>query len=103
MVSSHDAWLELLRWHDETLRSYFAAHDGEEVGTTGDGFFVEFDSPDAAVACAVAVQRRLADHRTQPGLASRRTCGSGCMHPEPRKWREASAAREFTRPRGLQL
>lgn len=64
-----DAWLELLRWHDETLRSSFAAHDGEEVGTTGDGFFVGFDSPDAAVACAVAIQRRLANHRKQHGFA----------------------------------
>jgi class 3 adenylate cyclase len=64
-----DAWLDLLRWHDETLRSAFVAHHGEEVGTTGDGFFVGFDSPDAAVACAVAIQRRLADHRKQHGFA----------------------------------
>jgi class 3 adenylate cyclase len=64
-----DAWLDLLRWHDETLRSSFAAHEGEEVSTTGDGFFVGFDSPDAAVACAVAIQRRLADHRRQHGFA----------------------------------
>jgi class 3 adenylate cyclase len=64
-----DAWLALLRWHDETLRSAFAAHGGEEVTTTGDGFFVGFDSPDAAVTCAVAIQRRLADHRKQHGFA----------------------------------
>ena len=64
-----DAWLELLRWHDETLRSSFAAHNGEEVSTTGDGFFVGFDSPDAALACAVALQRRLADHRKKHGFA----------------------------------
>ena len=64
-----DAWLELLRWHDETLRAAFASHNGEEVGTTGDGFFVVFDSPDAAVTCAVAIQRRLADHRKQHGFA----------------------------------
>ena len=40
-----DAWLELLRWHDETLRSSFASHNGEEVGTTGDGFFVVLRQP----------------------------------------------------------
>ncbi len=68
-VLGDEAWLELLRWHDETLRSYFAAHNGEEVGTTGDGFFIGFDSPDAAVTCAVAIQRRLADHRKQHGFA----------------------------------
>ena len=64
-----DAWLELLRWHDETLRSSFAAHSGEEIVTTGDGFFVGFDSPDQALSCAVAIQRRLADHRKQHGFA----------------------------------
>jgi class 3 adenylate cyclase len=64
-----DAWSELLRWHDETLRSSFAAHEGEEVVTTGDGFFVGFDSPDAAVTCAVAIQRRLSDHRKKHGFA----------------------------------
>jgi class 3 adenylate cyclase len=63
------AWLELLRWHDETLRSFFAAHSGEEVSSTGDGFFVGFDSPEAALTCAVAIQRRLADHRKQHGFA----------------------------------
>jgi class 3 adenylate cyclase len=66
-----EAWLALLRWHDETLRSLFAAHTGEEVDTTGDGFFVGFDSPDAAIACAIAIQRRLADHRKQHGFAPR--------------------------------
>jgi class 3 adenylate cyclase len=47
----------------------FQAHAGEEVVATGDGFFVGFDSPDAALACAVAVQRRLADHRREHGFA----------------------------------
>ena len=64
-----DAWENILRWHDETLRSLFAAHQGEEITATGDGFFVGFDSPEAALACAVAIQRRLADHRRQHGFA----------------------------------
>jgi class 3 adenylate cyclase len=64
-----EAWSELLRWHDETLRAAFAAHGGEEVTSTGDGFFVGFDRPDAAITCAVAIQRRLADHRKQHGFA----------------------------------
>jgi class 3 adenylate cyclase len=64
-----EAWEGILRWHDETLRSLFAAHQGEEVVATGDGFFVGFDSPEAALACAVAIQRRLADHRRQAGFA----------------------------------
>jgi class 3 adenylate cyclase len=64
-----EAWQDLLRWHDETLRAEFAAHDGEEVSATGDGFFVGFDSPDAALACAVSIQRRFADHRKRHGFA----------------------------------
>jgi class 3 adenylate cyclase len=64
-----EAWQAVLRWHDDTLRSQFAAHRGEEVVATGDGFFVAFDSPDQALACAVAIQRHLADHRRTAGFA----------------------------------
>ncbi|MDQ3870146.1 MAG: adenylate/guanylate cyclase domain-containing protein, partial [Chloroflexota bacterium] len=63
-----DAWTDLVRWHDEALRSLFATHKGEEIGSTGDGFFVGFDSPERAVACAVAIQRRFAEHRKQHGF-----------------------------------
>jgi class 3 adenylate cyclase len=58
-----EAWQNVLRWHDETLRATFAEHKGEEVVSTGDGFFVGFDSPDDALACAVAIQRKLDEHR----------------------------------------
>ena len=64
-----EAWQGVLGWHDETLRSLFAEHKGEEVVATGDGFFVGFDSPDEALACAVAIQRRLAEHRRTAGFA----------------------------------
>lgn len=64
-----EAWEGILRWHDETLRGLFAAHQGEEVVATGDGFFVGFDSPEAALACAIAIQRKLAEHRRQAGFA----------------------------------
>ena len=64
-----EAWQGVLRWHDETLRSLFAEHKGEEVVGTGDGFFIGFDSPDEALACAVAIQRRLAEHRRTNGFA----------------------------------
>ena len=64
-----EAWQSLLRWHDEALRSQFSAHRGEEVVATGDGFFVAFESPEEAVACAVAIQRRLSEHRQTAGFA----------------------------------
>ena len=68
-VLGDEAWETLLRWHNNTLREVFTAHDGEEISTTGDGFFVTFDSPDLAVAAAIAIQRRLAEHRSTQGFA----------------------------------
>jgi len=62
-------WEDLLRWHDEELRSLVARHRGEVVSHTGDGFFVTFEKASHAVEAAVAIQRRLADHRNQHGFA----------------------------------
>jgi class 3 adenylate cyclase len=64
-----EAWSTLLRWHDDTLRAMFSTHQGEEITSTGDGFFVGFDSPEAALACGVAIQRRLAEQRQAQGFA----------------------------------
>ncbi|TAJ19812.1 MAG: hypothetical protein EPO65_05595 [Dehalococcoidia bacterium] len=64
-----EAWESLLHWHDETLHGLFVAHRGEEVVSTGDGFFVGFDSTEAALDCAVAIQRTLAEHRRAHGFA----------------------------------
>ena len=66
-----DAWEELLRWHDRELRSAFAHHRGEEVNSTGDGFFVAFERAADAIDCAVDIQRRLARHRREHGFAPR--------------------------------
>jgi class 3 adenylate cyclase len=68
-VLGDEAWQGVLRWHDETLRALFAEHRGEEVVGTGDGFFIGFDSPDDALGCAVAIQRKLAEHRRLNGFA----------------------------------
>lgn len=64
-----DAWLRLRAWHDRALRELFAAHAGEEVSHTGDGFFVAFTDVAAAVRCAIAIQRTLDQHRYQQGFA----------------------------------
>lgn len=68
-VIGDDAWHDLVRWHDETLRTLFAAHGGEEVDHAGDGFFVAFADPSAAVECGVAIQRKLRDHRRTHGFS----------------------------------
>ena len=64
-----DAWADLVRWHDLTLRSLFAAHQGEEIDHAGDGFFVAFPDARTALECAVTIQRTLADHRRSHGFA----------------------------------
>ena len=64
-----DAWQELIRWHDQSLRSIFDRFGGMEVRQTGDGFFVVFNDPVSAVEAAVAVQRTLAEHRRGHGFA----------------------------------
>ncbi|MBA2615821.1 MAG: hypothetical protein H0U90_08645 [Actinobacteria bacterium] len=64
-----EAWTDLVRWHDRTLRSLFATHGGEEVDHAGDGFFVAFAEPTITLECAVAIQRSLADHRREHGFA----------------------------------
>ncbi len=64
-----EAWLDLVRWHDQTLRALFAEDGGDEVDHAGDGFFIAFDEPAAAIHCAVAIQGTLADHRRIHGFA----------------------------------
>ena len=64
-----DAWQELIRWHDQTLRAIFNRHGGTEVRQTGDGFFVAFEDATEAIEAAVAVQRSLAEHRRGHGFA----------------------------------
>jgi class 3 adenylate cyclase len=64
-----EAWHDLLHWHDDALRRCFASNEGEEVHHTGDGFFVAFQDARTALACAIAIQRTLADHRRDHGFA----------------------------------
>ena len=64
-----EAWNDMLGWHDATLRTVIGSHRGEVVRTTGDGVFATFGDPGAALDCAVAIQRRLAEHRRRHGFA----------------------------------
>jgi len=64
-----EAWEGVLRWHDGELRHAIGSHRGEVVHTTGDGFFASFADAGDAAACAVAIQRRLAEHRRAHGFA----------------------------------
>jgi tetratricopeptide (TPR) repeat protein/class 3 adenylate cyclase/TolB-like protein len=56
------AYLETIQKHHFTLiRDRCRAHNGREISTTGDSFFLIFEEPVAAVRCAVDIQKRLAD------------------------------------------
>ena len=65
----NEAWDRLLRWHDDKLRDLVAASRGEIVNSTGDGFFVAFDSAGQGLDCARSIQRALAEHRRDTGFA----------------------------------
>lgn len=75
-----ESWGDLLRWHDQTLRSLFAEHAGEEIDQAGDGFFVTFEDATRAVDCAVAIQQRLADQRRDHGFSPQVRIG---LHTAP--------------------
>ncbi len=53
---------ELLREHERMVREALKAHGGSEVKTMGDGFMASFTSASKALECAIALQRRFAEH-----------------------------------------
>jgi class 3 adenylate cyclase len=77
-----EAWADLVRWHDHTLRTLFAIHGGEEVDHAGDGFFVAFAAARSAVECGVAIQRTLRDHRRRQGFAPQVRIGLHAAHAQ---------------------
>lgn len=54
--------------HFSLLRKAIAAHGGREVKNLGDGLMVIFADPADAAACAIAMQRAVAEDRDQLGL-----------------------------------
>jgi class 3 adenylate cyclase len=56
-------WHEMLATHRRLVRQCVTDHGGTEVGTQGDGFLVRFETPDAAVTCAISLQRSMSEAR----------------------------------------
>ena len=56
-----DGYADVLAEHRRLLRAAFAAHDGVEVDTQGDAFFVAFARATDAAAAAAEAQHALAD------------------------------------------
>src|SRR6266550_8747165 len=59
---SGELYAQLLADHRRLLRAAFDSHDGYEVDTEGDAFFVVFRSAKDAAAAAAEAQRALAEH-----------------------------------------
>jgi class 3 adenylate cyclase len=51
--------LDLLEEHRIILRPFFEKHDGREIETAGDAFFVEFKSAVESTTCAIEIQTAL--------------------------------------------
>lgn len=62
------AWMDVLRRHNQVVRSRVAAHDGFEVKSAGDGFMVAFASARKALRCAASIQAAV---DATPGLEVR--------------------------------
>src|SRR5688500_18207602 len=59
--------LELLAEHRLILRPIFPQHEGREIETAGDSFFVEFNSAVEATNCAIQIQKNLNErNKTEP-------------------------------------
>jgi YVTN family beta-propeller protein len=56
-----DVAASLLATHNTIVLDQVAAYGGRDVRSTGDGFLVVFDSPRAAVSCALSIQRELTE------------------------------------------
>jgi len=61
-----DRFLEVIRHHDELVRSAVAAHGGTTVKGAGDGFMLAFPSARRGIECAVKLQRDIAERDDPP-------------------------------------
>ena len=94
-----EAWERLLRWHDDTLRGLVASGGGEIVNSTGDGFFVAFDSARQGIDCAIVDPAGPARPPRQHRLRAARS-GSASTPPRPTGAAPTTAAWASTSRRG---
>src|SRR4029453_12105735 len=78
-----DRYPEVLATHCALLRAAFAAHEGREVDTQGDSFFVVFPRATQAVAQPGTAQRALAAKPWPEGGAVRVRIGMHTGEPIP--------------------
>jgi len=78
-----DRYAEVLAEHRRLVRTAIAAHDGHEIDTQGDAFFIAFASAKQAAQCALVVQRALAGHEWPSGSSVRVRMGIHTGHAVP--------------------
>ena len=63
-------WRDLLKKHNDLVRSELASHRGKEIKTMGDGFLAIFDGPTRAIECAIAIRESVSELgiKTRAGL-----------------------------------
>jgi predicted ATPase/class 3 adenylate cyclase/Tfp pilus assembly protein PilF len=79
-----ERYANVLAQHRALVRAAITAHNGHEIGTEGDAFFVAFARTREAVAAALAAQRALAAHPWPEGAPVRVRMGlhSGEGNPQ---------------------
>lgn len=60
-----EAAQEIVRLHNQLVRTEVARQGGSEVKTMGDGFMIAFRSVSSALACAAGIQRAVAQHNQE--------------------------------------
>ncbi len=60
-------WLEVLRAHNDVVKSVTTEHGGSVVKNQGDGFMLAFPSARRALTCAQAIELAVADAFRDPG------------------------------------
>lgn len=76
------AWAGVLDRQREICRAAWAAHDGHELGTEGDSFFVVFATADAAVSAALEAQHAFAEEPWPDGVTVRVRMGIHTGSPQ---------------------
>jgi pimeloyl-ACP methyl ester carboxylesterase len=77
-------WKELLQRHHAAVREQVTRFRGLEQDTAGDGFYLRFDGPARAIACAQEIVAR------SPNSGSR--CVRACTRANARSWKASAAA-----------
>ena len=86
-----ESFAEVLEHHRRLLREVFARHDGYEVDTEGDAFFVTFARAADGVAAAEEAQQAL-DAAAWSGRVSRYGCGWACTRASRCSWARSTSA-----------